>query len=150
MAQYLGMETQQTMYLKALLAFVVPCLLSSQNLAAEVLRDPTQLPSSFLNASNIDSKNQTNAVHHGPVLQSVMLSDDVSAAIINGQKIHLGERYNQSKLIALTENSATLRNENGNKTVLKMSHMNIKSTEDEPNSVPLVQPKMVTKDSHFR
>lgn len=91
---------------------------------AESLRDPTQIPAGMLaseTAKNTSSTEQTS----GPVLQSVMLGAQYRAAIINGKKIKLGELFEKATLVALSENSATLRNPDGTKLTLKMLAMNL-------------------------
>jgi len=112
------------MHTLVLLSYLVLNMHSA--LAGEVLRDPTQLPQ-----NTMPMPNQTNipSTYDGPVLQSVMLSDSVKAAIINGKQIRLGQAYNQATLIALTENTATLKAADGIETVLKMPHMMIKKNE---------------------
>lgn len=83
---------------------------------AEVLRDPTtppmQLEQPALYGSNFS----------GPVLQSVMLSPHHKAAMINGQYIKLGKKYEQSVLVRVTETEAVLQAEDGSKQVLKMEY----------------------------
>lgn len=115
--------------LKSLFTFVIlaSALLITNALAAE-LRDPTQLPEDFLlsNAHENTDIGESGRSPSGPVLQSVMLSDSVRAAIINGKKINIGEVYQSSTLVALTENSATLQDSSGNKKILKMPHLGIK------------------------
>ncbi len=122
MAKYLV----NTMHMHTLVLLSYLVLNMHSALAGEVLRDPTQLPQ-----NTMPMPNQTNipSTYDGPVLQSVMLSDSVKAAIINGKQIRLGQAYNQATLIALTENTATLKAADGIETVLKMPHMMIKKNE---------------------
>jgi len=86
---------------------------------AESLRDPTQIPSNIIATQSGESHSVT-APSTGPVLQSVMLGAQYRAAIINGQKVKLGDKYEKSTLVALSENSATLKNPDGTKQTLKM------------------------------
>lgn len=85
-------------------------------LKAEVLRDPTT-PALQLEKLGLNGKSQS-----GPVLQSVMLSVHQKAAIINGQYIKLGKKYEQSVLVRVTETEAVLQAEDGTKQVLKMEY----------------------------
>lgn len=116
---------------------------------AETLRDPTQLPSEFA-SPEMNTDFQSSATSRGPVLQSIILSDEVRAAIISGNRINLGEQYNKAKLVALTENSATLLNGDGNKTILKMPHIGIKKTEETAIENLVDKPLMATKSSQPR
>ncbi len=94
------------------------------------LRDPTQVPAEMLTAE--PAKNgATHMIEQAggaPVLQSVMLGAQYRAAIINGKKVKLGERYEKATLVALSENTATLRNEDGSKQILKMLDGDVKKT----------------------
>ena len=86
---------------------------------ADALRDPTQIPTSML-TTEASKYMPSDEKATGPVLQSVMLGAQYRAAIINGKKIKLGELFEKATLVALSENSATLRNPDGTKQTLKM------------------------------
>lgn len=90
----------------------------STSAMAEALRDPTQLPSTVGAINTTEAKDSS-----GPVLQSIILSDAMRAAIINGQRINIGDAFSQSTLVAITENTATLQTPDGQQTVLKMPHI---------------------------
>jgi len=119
------------------------------NANAETLRDPTQLPTDVVSLDNNLGFN-SNTTSSSLVLQSVILSDKMRAAIINGQRINLGDAYQEAKLVALTENSATLVRADGNKTVLKMAHIGIKKTEKTVKKNLANTPLMATKASRVR
>ncbi len=72
---------------------------------ADTLKDPTQPPASLYGEVSVSSEVVT-----GPVLQSVMIGPQLRAAIINGEKVLLGGKYQQATLIRLNEHSAVLRN----------------------------------------
>jgi MSHA biogenesis protein MshK len=72
---------------------------------AGTLKDPTQPPASLNSESNAMP-----AAVAGPVLQSVLIGAQTRAAIINGEKVMLGKKYQQATLIKLDEHSAVLRN----------------------------------------
>jgi MSHA biogenesis protein MshK len=72
---------------------------------ADTLRDPTQPPASLNSESGTEQ-----VMTSGPVLQSVMIGSQIRAAIINGEKIQLGKKYQQATLIKLNEHEAVLRN----------------------------------------
>jgi len=92
---------------------------------AESLRDPTQIPSNIM-ATQSGESNSIAPQPTGPVLQSVMLGAQYRAAIINGQKVKLGDKYEKATLVALSENSATLKNPDGTKQTLKMPESGVK------------------------
>jgi len=89
-----------------------------QSAQAEILKDPTQPPAS-LDSSAASAGVQTPA---GPVLQSVMIGAQYRAAIINGQKVLLGKKYEQATLIKLNESEAVLRNPDGTTQTLAMAY----------------------------
>lgn len=96
---------------------VITVALLMQSAQAEVLKDPTQPPASLdNNATSIGAQAPT-----GPVLQSVMIGAQYRAAIINGQKVLLGKKYEQATLIRLDENEAVLRNPDGTTQILAMA-----------------------------
>ncbi|RBA25744.1 hypothetical protein [Herminiimonas fonticola] len=71
---------------------------------AQQLRDPTQPPSLLMQDGT------TAGASSGPVLQSVFISPTRKAAIISGQTVKLGEKFNGSTLIKITESEVVLRN----------------------------------------
>lgn len=77
-------------------------ILTSQ---AESLKDPTQPPASLYSEAVVNNELAT-----GPVLQSVLIGAQYRAAIINGEKVMLGKKYQQATLIKLNEHEAVLRN----------------------------------------
>ena len=72
---------------------------------AGTLKDPTQPPASLYSEAVVN-----NEVVANPVLQSVLIGAQYRAAIINGQKVMLGKKYQQATLIKLDEHKAVLRN----------------------------------------
>lgn len=95
----------------------MPMLLSLLALSAnaEALRDPTMPPTQFMQAAAPGTQAAS-----APVLQSVMLSRQQKAAIINGQLVPLGHQFEQSVLVKLTENAAVLRAPDGTLNTLSM------------------------------
>jgi MSHA biogenesis protein MshK len=87
---------------------LLAALLSIANILlaqAESLKDPTQPPASLYSEAVAN-----NEVATGLVLQSVLIGAQYRAAIINGQKVMLGKKYQQATLIKLDEHKAVLRN----------------------------------------
>lgn len=81
---------------------------------AEVLRDPTMPPS--LGASEDDAAQ----LHAVPVLQSVTLGSTAKFAMINGETVMLGKKYQDYVLVQLKTDEAKLRAKDGTALVLKM------------------------------
>lgn len=95
------------------------CLLVLNTAYAEVLKDPTQPPAAFYNqAHSTDGSGSFN----GPVLQSVILGANHHAAIINGEKVMLGKKYDGATLIRINEREAVLRNPDNTLKVLTMGY----------------------------
>lgn len=114
MAEYLSMQTtkslilsahrQLKLLLSALLGMVIT--LTIHTTQADTLKDPTQPPASLY--GSVDTNGAEVAAL--PVLQSVMIGPQYRAAIINGQKVLLGKKYEGATLIRLNEHEAVLRN----------------------------------------
>lgn len=120
-------------YLILLLASVY-----SLALHAGVLRDPTMPPAQWMPASAAEA-NATNT----PVLQSVKLGADQKAAMINGQWVPLGQHFQQSKLVKLTESEAVLLAADGSRKVLTMQFSITRLPAD--NRQQGIKPKMKNK-----
>jgi MSHA biogenesis protein MshK len=97
------------------------CLLVMHSAQADALKDPTAPPASTL-SSNASTDNQGQPAPAGPVLQSVMIGSHYRAAIINGQKVLLGKKYEQATLIKLDEHEAVLRAADGTIQTLVMDY----------------------------
>jgi MSHA biogenesis protein MshK len=82
---------------------------------AETLKDPTQPPAS-LNSELSENEPMVS----GPILQSIMIGPHTRVAIINGEKVMLGKKYQQATLIKLDENKAVLRNPDMSTQILEM------------------------------
>jgi MSHA biogenesis protein MshK len=74
---------------------------------ADTLKDPTQPAASISSNTDANAAPDAEAL---PVLQSVMIGPQYRAAIINGQKVLLGKKYEKATLIRLNEHEAVLRN----------------------------------------
>lgn len=98
-------------------------LMMEGDVNAEVLKDPTQPPTA-LSGEITNENGQTT----GPVLQSVMIGSQYRAAIINGQKIMLGGKYESATLIKINEREAVLRNSDMSTQTLAMDYAMVKKT----------------------
>ena len=56
----------------------------------------------------------------GPVLQSIMITQQSRSAIINGQRVELGGRYGDARVVKIDDNEIVLRSTDGTE-VLKLS-----------------------------
>lgn len=120
MAKYLMMKFKSQLSLllmqKILFLPTLITLIALQNVQAETnaLIDPTQPPAAFLTNTP-----ETEMIPKGPVLQSIMTGTGYHAAIINGQKVMLGQKYEGGTLVRLTTDQAVLRYPD--KTMLTLS-----------------------------
>lgn len=97
-----------------LLAAVAICVFASVSIAAEPLRDPTQPPPGYIDApASTEGEGDT-----GPVLQSVILrKGHKPIAIIGGERVELGGRYGESRLVQVRENGVVLAGPGGRETL---------------------------------
>ena len=107
-------------------------LMMEGDVNAEVLKDPTQPPVSL--SGEVTNENGQAA---GPVLQSVMIGSQYRAAIINGQKIMLGGKYESATLIKINEREAVLRNSDMSTQTLAMDYAMVKKTRPAVQSKPI-------------
>lgn len=103
---YLTLAAHHQLKLLLIAIFGMAILLTLHTVQADTLKDPTQPPASM---SSTDTFGGTD-IATGPVLQSVMIGPHYRAAIINGQKVLLGKKYEGATLIRLNEHEAVLRN----------------------------------------
>jgi MSHA biogenesis protein MshK len=113
--------------LKMLLAALLLC--GPQIAGAELLPDPT-LPAIDLNSSGMGGSTEVvpeEAVTRG--LQSVIISPDYRAAIINGETVGLGGKYGDSRLVEVRENSVVLQNAQGRRVLELFPKVSIRKSE---------------------
>ena len=104
---------------------------------AEALRDPTRPPAEINTPSSV-------APHIAPSaktgLQSIIISPQRRAAIINGQTVELGEKYGKAKLIEVNERGVVLMGEQGKQTLTLFPSVNLKlkaeASPTKPSSPP--------------
>lgn len=118
-------------------------LLATHIARADMLKDPTLSPIALDNNTNNDSNNASLPTE--PVLQSVMLSKQYKAAIINGQKVMLGEKYEQATLIKISESSAVLRKQDGSLQTLRMDYAAIEKKNITPIEIMSPEKNKVTQ-----
>jgi MSHA biogenesis protein MshK len=124
-----------------MISFSLLLLMVIREAQADGLKDPTQPPASVLANNNSTDNHNTNT---GPVLQSVMISTQFRAAIINGQKVMLGKKYEQATLISVEESQVILRNPDKTTLVLKMDFADMKKSVS-PAPTAKVRTKKIAK-----
>lgn len=80
---------------------------------AENLPDPTRPPATVAGTGTAGAP----AVPSGPVLQSVLIASKRRAAIISGETVELGGKYQDAQLIRLSEGEAVLKTGQGLQTL---------------------------------
>lgn len=113
--------------LRMLLAALLLC--APQIAASEALPDPT-LPAIDLNSSGTGSAADVvpeEAVSRG--LQSVIISPQYRAAIINGETVSLGGKYGDSRLVEVRDNSVVLQNAQGRRVLELFPKVSIRKNE---------------------
>jgi len=143
-AKYLSYPNKTQLNLQVMIVGML-MLLMMHLAQAEQLKDPTQPPASLSN----DIATGSNPVITGPVLQSVMIGSEYRAAIINGQKVILGSKYEQATLIRVNEHEAVLRNPDMTTQVLVMDYAGVKKTVHTDTSAKS-NPKAVKKIKHLQ
>lgn len=77
---------------------------------AQGLQDPTRPPA-------VMSSDSQTAAASGPILQSVLISQQRVEAIINGHTVRVGDRVGEARVLRITANEVMLRNEAGVQTL---------------------------------
>jgi MSHA biogenesis protein MshK len=92
---------------------LVAATLAAGALSAQIINDPTRPPSGYAGVE------YSGTPSGGPVLQSVMITPTLKAAIIDGEFVKLGGRFGDAQVVKISENEVVLRN-NEQVQVLKM------------------------------
>jgi MSHA biogenesis protein MshK len=106
-------------------ALALAIALFAASATAQVMNDPTRPPSEHGMAEP-----EGGAEAGGPVLQSVMISREVKAAIINGAMVKLGEKYGNAVLVAVAENEVVLKT--GDESQVLKLHPGVEKREAAP------------------
>lgn len=80
---------------------------------AQVMVDPTRPP------AGLGVEGDAGAPVGAPVLQSVMISSAVRAAIISGEVVRLGDKFGNARLVRISDNEVVLK-EGSEEQVLKL------------------------------
>ena len=96
---------------------------------AESLPDPTR-PSIDLNSTGAGVAGEALPVEVVPRgLQSIIISPQYRAAIINGETVKLGDKSGDSTLVEVRENSVVLQNAHGRRVLELFPKVSIKQNE---------------------
>ena len=110
------------------IAPLIAVLLCCAPVRAQTLSDPTRPPGAVSPAEADDGQPRA------PVLQSVIITPNRRAAIINGERIELGGVYGDARVSRITETEVVLRSA-GRTEVLKM-YPNIDKRRESRDAAP--------------
>ena len=91
-----------------LMSAACSCLSAS----AQGMGDPTQPPLAPQRTASGFA-----APDSGPVLQSILISQFRTEAIVSGKVVHAGDRVGNARVVKISESEVVLRNENGLQTL---------------------------------
>lgn len=110
---------------------------------AEPLPDPTR-PAIDLNSNGAADAVPVEDVSHG--LQSIIISSQYRAAIINGEEVNLGGKFGDSRLVEVRESSVVLQNAQGRRVLELFPKVSIRKNETARRENP-VQDKIPEQTS---
>jgi len=111
---------------RTFLVFLALALPGWQNAAAQqVGADPTQPPAVIL--SNTPGAQGAG----GSLLQSVIITPTQRVAIIGGERVSLGGKYGDARVVKITANEVVLRSSTGAETLRMYPDVEIKPVESE-------------------
>jgi MSHA biogenesis protein MshK len=87
---------------------------SAAGIRAQSMNDPMRPPTTLYS----NTPGETN-VSAGPVLQSVKISPTERSAVIGGERVTVGGKYGDARVVRITDNEVVLRSAGGTET-LKM------------------------------
>ena len=113
----------------------VACLALAAASAAAAMNDPTRPPASF-------SEAPAAGLRAPPVLQSIIIiGKGTRAAIIDGERVEIGGRFREARVVKITEEEVVLR-EDGMTQVLKMyPDVEKKTARVRENTAPKAPPR---------
>jgi len=120
--------------LRMLLTTLLLC--SPQLAAAEPLLDPTR-PAIDLSA---DAGGEATVAAAPRGLQSIIISPQYRAAIINGETVRLGGKSGDSRLVEVREGSVVLQNAQGRRVMELFPRVSVKKNEAEPQGSRAEEP----------
>lgn len=110
-------------------SYVLPvcALVITPLVAAQALNDPTRPPAAVFS----DVPGDPGAAA-GPLLQSVMISPAGSSAIIGGERVKLGGKYGDARVVKITANEVVLRSAHGTEILRMYPDVNMKAVGPAP------------------
>ena len=117
------MKTVRVIIATAALAAALPGI----DTAAQIINDPTRPPAGIYLPDTASG-----TVTAGPVLQSVMITPTERSAIIGGERIKLGDKYGEARVVGITENEVVLRSASGSETLSMYPGISMKRVERTP------------------
>ncbi|WP_232522224.1 general secretion pathway protein GspB [Sulfuriferula plumbiphila] len=87
------------------------CLFAPSACAVDALQDPTRPP------ADLSQGNAGALVPSGPQLQSVRISARQRSAIISGQRVKVGDKLGDARVVMITENEVVLKGGSGLQTL---------------------------------
>lgn len=106
------------------------------NAHGQIVNDPTRPPPGIYEPESGDAAK-------GPVLQSIMITSTERSAIIGGERVKLGGKYGDARVINITENEVVLRSPAGTETLRMYPDIDMKRVETVPPAV--VKPAKKTR-----
>ena len=107
--------------------------------SAQITTDPTRPATGFV------AEVQEGAAAAGTQLQSVMISPTQSAAIINGVRVTLGEKYGDAVLVRVAESEVVLKS--GSEQQLLKLHPGVEKREIVPVALAAPEPATAAKSA---
>lgn len=101
--------------MNARLGLFAASFLAAAAQAQQDLPDPTRPPAALIGEQSRSGA----ALATGPVLQSVLISRERKTAIIGGERVELGGKYGEARLVRLSDAEAVLEGPEG-RTVLRL------------------------------
>lgn len=78
--------------------------------AQQVVSDPTRPPAGVMTGEG-------DGGYTGPLLQSIISTSAGRAAIINGERVSVGAKYGDARVVKITETEVVLRSDSGTETL---------------------------------
>ena len=95
---------------------------------AQSLPDPTRPPATYAQGVNAEE------TVRDPVLQSIIITPQHRLAVIDGQRVELGARFGDARLIRITDTEAVLVSARGRQVLKLFPDVHMKSTTPGPET----------------
>lgn len=115
MAQHLNVGRMRRRSI-ALLLIAAPAVLAFAQVAADPTRPPDALDAASVTAP-ASAGSGVPAPASGPVLESILIAETHSEAIISGKVVHPGDQIAMGKIVKISESEVTVRTNAGLQTL---------------------------------